>query len=107
LKGSGTVLGNLRITGNGVHEAGDSPGVQQVQGNYSMSGLLEIEISGDSPGDGAVGYDQIRIVGPTAKAVSLDGDLSLAWSGTGWSSASDRLWIIRNDTDIQRGSFLP
>jgi hypothetical protein len=64
-----------------------------------MSGLLEIEISGDSPGNGTVGYDQIQIVGPAAKAVSLDGDLSLAWSGTGWSSASDRLWIIRNDTD--------
>ena len=99
LKGDGTVLGNLRIAGNGVHEVGDSPGVQQIQGNYSMGGLLEIEISGDSPGDGTVGYDQIRIVGTAAKAVSLDGDLSLTWSGTSWSSACDRLWIIRNDTD--------
>ena len=99
LKGNGTILGNLMIAGNGVHDVGDSPGVQQVQGNYAMSGLLEIEIDGASPGDGAVGYDQIRIVGPGRKDVSLDGNLSLAWSGTGWSSSCDRLWIIRNDSD--------
>jgi len=99
LKGSGTILGNLRIAGNGVHDVGDSPGVQQVQGNYGMSGLLEIEIGGATPGDGAVGYDQIRVVGSGRKDVSLDGDLALAWSGAGWSSPCDRLWIIRNDTD--------
>jgi hypothetical protein len=64
-----------------------------------MSGLLEIEIGGATPGDGAVGYDQIRVVGSGRKDVSLDGDLALAWSGAGWSSPCDRLWIIRNDTD--------
>ena len=64
LKGNGTILGNLKIAGNGVHNVGDSPGVQQVQGNYTMSGLLEIEVSGSSPGEGTVGYDQICVVGP-------------------------------------------
>ncbi len=58
LKGNGTILGNLRIAGNGVHHVGDSPGVQQVQGNYTMSGLLEIEVNGGSPGEGTVGYDR-------------------------------------------------
>jgi hypothetical protein len=87
------------IAGNGVHDVGDSPGVQRVQGNYTMNGLLEIEISGAAPGDGAVGYDQVQIVGSDKKDVLLDGDLALAWGGAGWSSPCDRLWIVRNDTD--------
>ena len=65
-----------------------------------MSGLLEIEIGGATPGDGLAGYDQILVVGSEhAITCLLDGDLALSWSGAGWSSACDRLWIIRNDTD--------
>jgi len=99
LQGNGTILGDLRIAANGVHDVGDSPSVQRVQGNYAMCGLLEIEISGAAPGDGAVGYDQLRVVGSDKKDVLLDGDLALAWSGAGWSSPYDRLWIVRNDTE--------
>jgi hypothetical protein len=69
-----------------------------VQGNYAMSGLLEVEISGAAPGNGTTGYDQIWVSGPATQNVTLDGNLALAWSGDGWSSANDRLWIIRNDT---------
>lgn len=98
LTGSGTILGNLQITDKGVHSVGDSSGVQQLQGSYAMHGLLEIEICGDSPGNGVVGYDQVRLIGTSLDNVSLDGDLSLIWSGLGWSSPSDRLWILRNDT---------
>jgi autotransporter-associated beta strand protein len=99
LTGAGTILGDLRIAGDGVHSIGDSPGVQRVQGNYTMDGLLEIEIGGAASSDGTVEYDQLQVVGSDKKNVLLDGDLALAWSGAGWSSPCDRLWILRNDTD--------
>ncbi len=98
LKGRGTIVGNLMIAGYGVHNVGDSLGVQRVQGDYVMNGLLEIEIGGALPGDTGE-YDQVCLVGPGENDVTLGGDLSLAWSGAGWSSAADRLWIIHNDTD--------
>ncbi len=98
LQGTGSILGNLWIDPLGVHHVGHSPGVQCVQGDYVMNGLLEVEISGGSPGAGDVGYDQVLLSGTTHN-VSLGGALGLAWSGAGWSSPDDRLWIVRNDTD--------
>ena len=99
LKGGGTVLGSLQIEPNGVHAVGDSPGVQQVRGDYTMSGLLDVEVSGAAPGNGVAGYDQVLVDGSGTNDVLLGGDLAISWSGTGWSSAGDRLWIVRNDTD--------
>jgi autotransporter-associated beta strand protein len=99
LKGNGTIVGNLQIAAAGIHDVGNSPSVQRLDGNYSMNGALEIEISGVQPGVGVAGYDQVWITGDTSHNVLLDGELDLMWSGTAWSSAADRLWILRNDTD--------
>jgi autotransporter-associated beta strand protein len=98
LTGNGTILGHLRIAADGIHDVGESPDVQRLQGNYTMNGLLKIEVSGPSPGNGDLGYDQLWITGPEAHDVVLDGELAVLWSGAGWSSANDRLWIIHNDT---------
>ena len=98
LQGTGNILGNLRIDPLGIHHVGHSPGVQCVQGDYSMNGLLEVEINGAAPDASDVGYDQVLLSGTTHN-VSLGGTLSLVWSGAGWSSPGDKLWIIRNDTD--------
>ena len=71
-----------------------------------MCGLLKIEAGGATPGNGAVGYDQVWVAGSSPHDVLLDGDLAITWSGAGWSSGSDRLWIIRNDTDgMLSGTF--
>ncbi len=105
LQGSGSVLGDLAIDLLGVHDLGHSPGVQCVEGDYTMNGSLRIEIGGPVPG-GDDGYDQVRISGE-AHDVSLSGTLSLAWSGAGWASLGDELWIIRNDTaGTLSGTFL-
>jgi autotransporter-associated beta strand protein len=98
LQGTGNILGNLRIDPLGIHHVGHSPGVQCVQGDYSMNGLLQVEISGPTLDAGDVGYDQVLLSGTTHN-VSLGGALAVAWSGAGWSSPDDRLWIVRNDTD--------
>lgn len=104
LQGSGNVLGNLEIGRLGVHDLGLSPGVQYVEGDYSMNGLLHIEVGGPTPG--AAGYDQVRISGRTHD-VSLGGALALAFSGSGWAAPGDELWIIRNETDgALTGTFL-
>lgn len=96
LQGSGSVLGDLAIDQLGVHDLGHSPGVQCVEGDYTMDGSLQIEIGGTTPG-AAAGYDRVRLSGD-AHDVSLSGTLSVAWSGVGWASLGDELWIIRNDT---------
>jgi autotransporter-associated beta strand protein len=98
LTGNGTIVGNLQIAADGIHDVGDSPDVQCLQGNYTMNGLLKIEISGPSPGNGNAGYDQLWVTGPEVHDVVLGGELDLLWSEAGWSSANDRLWIIHNET---------
>lgn len=107
LSGSGRIVGSLTIEDGGVHNLGNSPGVQEVQGRYVMSGLLETDVCGAAPGNGTVGYDQVLVSGETSFGVVLSGSLSVAWGGAGWSSAGDRLWILRNDTaGTLSGTFL-
>ena len=97
-KAPGAIAGDLRIGPFGIHQVGSSPGVQCVQGNYTMDGALQIELRGSTPGDGIAGYDQVLVAGSRASNVSLSGSLVLDWGGTGWSAPGDELWIIRNDT---------
>ncbi|MEN6405770.1 MAG: PEP-CTERM sorting domain-containing protein [Thermoguttaceae bacterium] len=98
LDGTGVILGNLWIDALGEHNVGSSPGVQCVEGDYGMAGALLVEAAGSQPGDGATGYDQIHLLAGDAHDVSLSGELSLTWSGDGWASDGQRLWIVRNDT---------
>jgi autotransporter-associated beta strand protein len=105
LEGAGDVRGNLTIGSLGVHALGHSPSVQRVQGDYQMNGRLEIEICGPMPGDGTTGHDQVLVVGDSHDII-LGGELELLFSGVGWSSADNKLWIIRNDTaGILSGEF--
>ncbi len=78
LQGTGNILGNLRIDPLGIHHVGHSPGVQCVQGDYSMNGLLQVEINGAAPGDSNAGYDQVLLSGSTHN-VSLGG--ASRWRG--------------------------
>ena len=96
LKGSGTVVGNLVV--DGTHSPGNSMGIETIQGDYTMDGLLQVAVGGTTPGD-AVGYDQVLIAGDSSHDVSLSGALALTWTGSGWSAPGNKLWVLRNDTN--------
>ena len=105
LEGAGTIVGNLSIDSFGTHDVGSSPGVQCVLGNYTMDGVLLVEVGGSATGDTPC-YDQIVVMGSEASDVSLSGALSLEWYETDWVSEGSQLWIIRNDTAGQlAGAF--
>jgi len=104
LKGSGTVIGNLVVAG--THSPGNSMGIETIQGDYTMDGLLEMAIGGTTPGDNKAGYDQVLVAGDSSYNISLGGKLDLTWMGAGWSRPSDKLWILRNDTNgVLNGAF--
>jgi hypothetical protein len=71
LIGSGTITGPVRNNGGSV-APGFSPGKITIEGNYTQGadGVLNIEIGGNSPGDG---YDQLRVIG----TATLGGTLNL------------------------------
>ena len=96
LKGSGNVIGNLIVAG--THSPGNSMGIETIQGDYTMDGLLQVAVGGTTPGD-AVGYDQVLIAGDSSHDVSLSGVLALTWTGFDWSAPGDKLWVLRNDTN--------
>jgi autotransporter-associated beta strand protein len=95
LQGSGVVFGNLTV--EGIHAPGNSPGVQTVQGNYSLLGQLKIELMG---ADAGTGYDQVLLsaFGTATHDVAIEGTLVLDWTGMNSSGDSTQLWILRNDT---------
>jgi hypothetical protein len=74
LEGSGTIDSNVTVTG--THSPGHSPGIQDITGDYTISGNLEIEIGGldpgPSPSDPEDGYDQINVSGNITLGGTLD-----------------------------------
>ena len=69
LVGSGTLSSNL--VNGGTVSPGSSPGIINVDGNYTQesSGVLEIELGGDVAG---TGFDQLQISGAATLAGSLN-----------------------------------
>jgi T5SS/PEP-CTERM-associated repeat protein/autotransporter-associated beta strand protein len=102
LTGSGTVVGNLSVSG--IHAPGDSLGIETVKGNYSLLGELQIELAGTTAGSG---YDQVLQSGSIAySTTTLGGKLSLDWTGFSGSTDSTKLWILKNDTaGVLSGTF--
>ena len=96
LKGTGTIVGNTTI--DGIHAPGASPGIETFTGgNYTLNGTLQFEAEGASAG---TGYDQILVTDSVARNVTLGGSslLTTSFTGSGWTTDSDLLWVIRNDT---------
>jgi autotransporter-associated beta strand protein len=93
LTGSGTVVGNLSVSG--IHAPGNSVGIETVIGKYSLLGVLQIELAGTTAGSG---YDQVLQSGSSAYSTTLSGSLALDWTGFGGSVDSTKLWILKNDT---------
>ncbi|UCF09030.1 MAG: fibronectin type III domain-containing protein, partial [Thermoplasmata archaeon] len=70
LEGSGTIDSDVVISG--THSPGHSPGIDIINGDYTVTGTLQIEIGGVNPGPGAPnptdpdydkGYDQVQVTG--------------------------------------------
>jgi autotransporter-associated beta strand protein len=102
LGGTGTV-GALTIAEGGIFSPGNSPGIQTVNGNYIQNGTLQVEIEGDTAGNGAGFHDQVDVTG----TVTL-GNLSMlsltTFSGT--YAPNDLIFILLNDgTDAITGTF--
>jgi uncharacterized protein with beta-barrel porin domain len=71
LSGSGTVFGNVSISGTGTAHPGNSPGVLTVSGNYtSTGGTLAIDIHDLATGAGK-GFSQLQVTGTAALGVGV------------------------------------
>lgn len=98
LGGAGVINGN--VNGNGSFAPGNSPGILTINGNFSPTGSVSIEVN--SPGLVAgTHYDQFNVNG----TVTLNNS-TLNTSGTVVSAANWTLVIINNDgTDTVSGTF--
>ena len=67
LKGKGMINGNVILAG--TFKPGTSPGLVNINGNYTQTGTLEIELGGITPG---AGYDQIVVSGTANLGGTLD-----------------------------------
>jgi fibronectin-binding autotransporter adhesin len=102
LGGTGTV-GALTIDAGGVFSPGNSPGIQTVIGNYIQNGTLQVEIEGDTAGNGAGFHDQVDVTGTVT--LGVESVLSLTtFSGT--YAPNDLIFILLNDDiDAITGTF--
>lgn len=101
--GSGTV-GSLIVQAGGTVAPGNSPGVLAVDGDYSQSGTLALEINGLSAGSL---HDQVVVDRSSGDGtVSISGNLSLLFGGGYTPTNGDLIFILLNDgSDTVSGTF--
>jgi hypothetical protein len=95
LKGTGTFTGS--VTNEGTFAPGHSPGVVDVEGDYTQAidATLEIEIAGNGEaGNAANGFDQINITGKA----NLDGILNVSILGDFVPNIGDTYTIMTYDS---------
>jgi autotransporter-associated beta strand protein len=104
LSGSGTV-GSLTVDSGGSVNPGNSPGILNVDGDYSQAGALTIEINGLAAG---TQHDQVNVdltSGDLDGSVTLSGSLVAAFGGGSYANGN-LLFILLNDgSDAIGGSF--
>jgi hypothetical protein len=98
LKGTGTIVGDVHIMGEGFFAPGMSPGCLAT-GNFNLAGTYQAEIQG---GTACSGYDQANVTG----TVTITGaTLSLATTGF-VPTNGQKFTIINNDAaDAVVGTF--
>jgi autotransporter-associated beta strand protein len=101
--GSGTV-GSLIVQAGGTVAPGNSPGILTVDGDYSQSGTLALEINGLSAGSL---HDQVVVDRSSGDGtVSISGNLSLLFGGGYTPANGDLIFILLNDgSDTVSGTF--
>jgi len=99
LGGGGSIAGNVDIQTGGSISAGDSPGHLTIDGQYSQTGHMLVEISGLDRGLDP-GYDWIQVTGGHGAAV--DGPVDIQLLG-GFMPASGDAFDVLTAADIQVG----
>jgi len=74
ITGNGIITGDLNIDPDGIIDLGTSPGQIEIDGDYSQTGTLQIDIAG---ANAVTGYDVVDISG----YADLDGTLEINLSG--------------------------
>ena len=104
VSGSGTV-GSLTVNSGAFLNPGNSPGILSVDGDYSQTGTLTIEITGLIAGSQ---HDQVNVdftTGDLDGSVSLSGSLVAAFSGGSYANGN-LIFILLNDaSDAISGTF--
>lgn len=104
--GTGLDLSTPSVTLFGNVSPGQSPGVLNVEGDFTlgMDSSLVVEVGGASPGDTSGSHDQVDVTG----AVTIGSNVTLqliSWGGF-MPSGSEQLVIISNDSsDAVTGTF--
>ncbi len=73
LDGTGTVAGDVDVLDSGGISAGNSPGTLAVDGDFSLTGTMLVELGGPLQG---IDYDLLDVSGIATVAGTLDIDLS-------------------------------
>ncbi len=110
LSGSGTVAGNTTI--QGVHNPGNSPGIQTFSGDLTYSGgssvvNWELTANTSTQGDPIRVFDQIMVGGNLDFTDLTTLNLSFAGAGSNvlWSDAfwtTDQSWVLYDVTGIDK-----
>jgi autotransporter-associated beta strand protein len=96
--GSGTI-GALTVSSGGFINPGNSPGILNVSGNYTQTGLYTAEITGLTAG---TEHDQINVTG----TVDITGGSLTASFTAGTYAANDLIFILLNDgADAITGTY--
>ena len=119
LKGTGTITGNVTVSGTGIVHPGDSPGVLFINGNYdtSQGGTLAIDLGGTTVGQYsalAVGGDVILGTDATVDFTTVGGftpavgdDFTfLAWTGNLTGNFGDPVltnWVCPGTCTVEEG----
>ncbi|MGL4399255.1 MAG: autotransporter-associated beta strand repeat-containing protein [Luteolibacter sp.] len=92
------ITGALTVQTGGFINPGNSPGILDVNGNYTQAGLYTAEVNGLTAGSG---HDQINVTG----TVNITGG-SLSTIFTGTYSLGDMIFILLNDgVDAIAGTY--
>jgi autotransporter-associated beta strand protein len=96
LKGNGTVVGNVTL-GNGAQLApGNSAGTLDISGTiaFGAGSILSLELTGNTPGEGAGFYDQVTMVS-TISSVSINSNASIVLSLSGFvPTLADKFFVL-------------
>jgi hypothetical protein len=105
LGGSGTIGTNTvtnTVTVNGTLAPGNSPGILAIEDNLSLNGILAMEITGLTAGNGSGFHDQVILNG----AGTFGGTLNLSWNLSTAAPVNTELLLILNDgADPFSGAF--
>jgi autotransporter-associated beta strand protein len=102
VSGSGTV-GSLTINSGAFLNPGNSPGILNVDGDFTQAGTLTMEINGIIAG---TQHDQLNVNRVSGNgSVSLSGALVTAFSGNSYTNGNLLFILLNDESDAITGTF--